>query len=42
MMSLGQAPSEAELRELINEYDSDGNGTLDFNEFLELMAKKLK
>ena len=41
-MSLGQAPSEAELKELIREYDADGNGTLDFNEFLELMAKKLK
>ena len=42
MMALGQTPTDAELRELIREYDTDGNGTLDFNEFLELMAKKLK
>ena len=42
MNSLGQNPNEAELRELIQEYDNDGNGTLDFPEFLELMAKKLK
>ena len=42
MNSLGQHPNEAELRELIQEYDNDGNGTLDFPEFLELMAKKLK
>ena len=42
MKSLGQSPSEAELRELIQEYDIDGNGTLDFPEFLELMARKVK
>ena len=42
MRSLGQSPSDAELRELIAEYDFDGNGTLDFPEFLELMAKKIK
>ena len=42
MNSLGQNPNDAELRELIQEYDNDGNGTLDFPEFLELMAKKLK
>ena len=34
MKSLGQNPTDAELRELINEYDADGNGTLDFAEFL--------
>ena len=42
MKSLGQSTSEAELRELIQEYDIDGNGTLDFPEFLELMARKIK
>ena len=42
MKSLGQSPSDAELRELIQEYDIDGNGTLDFPEFLELMARKVK
>ena len=42
MKSLGQNPTDTELRELIHEYDNDGNGTLDFPEFLELMAKKMK
>jgi calmodulin len=26
----------------INEVDADGNGTIDFHEFLTMMAKKLK
>ena len=30
MRSLGQNPSEAELQDLINEVDADGNGTIDF------------
>ena len=42
MKSLGQNPTDAELRELINEYDADGNGTLDFAEFLQLMTRKMK
>lgn len=27
---------------MINEVDIDGNGTIDFPEFLNLMAKKMK
>lgn len=42
MRSLGQNPTEAELQEMINEVDVDGNGTIDFPEFLNLMAKKMK
>ena len=30
MRSLGQNPSEAELRDMINEVDADNNGTIDF------------
>jgi len=40
MRSLGQNPSEAELQDIINEVDVDGNGIIDFTEFLEMMAKK--
>ncbi len=42
MRSLGQNPTEAELQDMINEVDADGNGTIDFTEFLGLMAKKMK
>ena len=40
--SLGQNPTEAELQEMINEVDADGNGTIDFPEFLTMMARKMK
>ncbi|WMV56542.1 hypothetical protein MTR67_049927 [Solanum verrucosum] len=40
--SLGQNPTEAELQDMINEVDADGNGTIDFPEFLNLMARKMK
>ncbi|KAL0214688.1 hypothetical protein P9112_006872 [Eukaryota sp. TZLM1-RC] len=42
MRSLGQNPSEAELADMINEVDADGNGTIDFPEFLTMMARKMK
>ena len=42
MRSLGQNPTEAELQDMINEVDADGNGTIDFPEFINLMARKMK
>ena len=42
MRSLGANPTEAELHDMINEIDADGNGTVDFPEFLTLMARKMK
>jgi len=42
MRSLGQNPTEAELHDMINEVDADGNGTIDFAEFLSLMSRKVK
>ncbi|KAH9682412.1 calmodulin-like protein 8 [Citrus sinensis] len=40
--SLDQNPTEEELQDMINEVDSDRNGTIEFGEFLNLMAKKMK
>lgn len=42
MRSLGQNPSQAELEDMINEVDADGNGTIDFPEFLTMMARKMR
>merc|ERR1712136_559246 len=42
MRSLGQNPTETELQDMINEVDADGNGTIDFPEFLSLQARKMK
>lgn len=40
MKSLGQNPTDTELRDIINEVDGDGNGTIGFDEFLTLMAPR--
>ena len=42
MNSLGQKPTAAELEVMIKEIDTDGNGEIDFDEFLAMMAKKLQ
>ncbi|KAJ8753709.1 hypothetical protein K2173_026385 [Erythroxylum novogranatense] len=42
MRSLGQNPTEAALKDMISEVGADQNGTLDFPEFLNLMARKMK
>ncbi|TVU04132.1 hypothetical protein EJB05_50296, partial [Eragrostis curvula] len=36
----GQRPSSEELGEMIRDADADGNGTIEFAEFLSLMARK--
>lgn len=36
MQSLGQDPTEAELQDMINEMDADGNGSINFPEFLTM------
>ena len=42
MRQLGQDPTDEELADMINEVDADGNGTLDFDEFCNLMARNIK
>ena len=42
MKSLGQNPTDEELQEMVNEVDVDGNGEIDFGEFLLMMAKKMR
>ena len=40
MRSIGQNPTEDEILELVMESDLNGDGTIDFDEFLEMMKKK--
>ncbi|KAF4634399.1 hypothetical protein G7Y89_g3712 [Cudoniella acicularis] len=42
MRSLGQSPSESELQDIVDEGDIDKDGTIDFTEFLLMMASKSK
>lgn len=41
MRSVGQNPTDMELQEMINEIDINGNGTIDFIEFLYMMVRML-
>lgn len=41
MRSLGQKPTDDELKDMINEIDSDNNGLIDFNEFRAMMSKRV-
>ncbi len=41
MKSLGQAPDASEVADMINDVDVNGDGEIDFNEFLEMMARRL-
>eukprot|EP00741_Cyanophora_paradoxa_P018458 tig00021070_g17821.t1 len=41
MQSLGQNPTAAELQDMINRVDADGNGTVDFPEYLVLMGREM-
>ncbi|KAI8508559.1 PREDICTED: calmodulin-alpha-like isoform X1 [Branchiostoma belcheri] len=40
LRNLGVHTTIAELQDMINEMDADGSGTIDFPEFLMVMAKK--
>merc|ERR1712167_508286 len=42
LRSLGQNPTEAELAALVEEVDKDKSGTIEFDEFVDLMARTNK
>lgn len=42
MRSIGKNPSIKEIKDMMNEVDPENEGLVDFNGFLELMAKKMK
>lgn len=41
LKSLGHSPTEQELGEMIASVDTDGNGQIDFSEFLTMMARRM-
>ncbi len=41
MRALGFEPKKDEIKKMISDIDKDGSGTIDFNEFLELMTAKM-
>ncbi|XP_042637560.1 calmodulin-alpha-like [Orycteropus afer afer] len=42
MKAIGQNSTEAEFQDMINDVDADSNGTIDFPEFLKMIARKMK
>ncbi|KAG7518590.1 Calmodulin [Solea senegalensis] len=42
LRTLGINPTEEALQDMINEVDADGDGTMEFEEFLALMTRKMK
>ena len=42
MNCLGRNPTQAELKDMINEVDVNRNGTIDFTEFLTMMDRETK
>ena len=41
MRALGFEPKKEEVKKMIADIDKDGNGTIDFQEFLEMMTAKM-
>nr|CAB3267147.1 troponin C, body wall muscle [Phallusia mammillata] len=42
MRMLGQTPTDNDLREMIEEVDIDGSGTIDFEEFCLMMYRQMQ
>jgi hypothetical protein len=41
MRALGFEPKKEEIRKMISDIDKDGNGNIDFQEFLDMMTTKM-
>ena len=41
LTDLGQTPTDGEIKDMINEVDQDRNGTIEFSEFLLMMARQM-
>ena len=39
---LGERPTDKELQEMVDEVDEDKNGTIEFDEFLMMMANRIR
>ena len=42
IQTLDGNPTREEVQDMISEVDVEGNGTIDFEEFLNIMARKMK
>ncbi|CAO0793241.1 unnamed protein product [Mucor circinelloides] len=40
MRSLNMSPTESELKDMINEVDGNGNGSIEFDEFVAMLSRK--
>merc|ERR1719265_2119619 len=41
MRALGFEPKKEEIQKMISDVDNDGSGTIEFNEFLQMMSQKI-
>ena len=42
MQSLGHSPTDVELQEMVREIDENGNGSIELDEFVKMMSRKVK